>query len=186
MMEPMARDLMTLKETVKLLNNKLDAVVKSINAGGPITDESINKIMIENNAKDLKAKVDQMVAQGLLAASNTVESGSFVVISESNSAGEVVNPRMQFLLSDLQHEEAKTKLNGLKVGDSTQIGDSGGSVTVLEAYSVVVPSASETEAPAEAPAAETPAATEAAPAATEMAPAETPATETAPTAAVSA
>ena len=40
----MAQDLMGLTEAVKLLNNKLDAVVKCINAGTQLTDENHRSI----------------------------------------------------------------------------------------------------------------------------------------------
>ena len=60
----MAQDLMALSEAVKLLNNKLDAVVKSINAGTALTDENLGQLMTENNAKELQDKVTKMVTDG--------------------------------------------------------------------------------------------------------------------------
>ena len=114
--------------------------------------------MTENNAKELQDKVTKMVADGLLAATDTVSKDSFVVINEEDGTGKVVNPRMQFLLSALQNEEIRASLEGAKVGTNIAVGDKGGSLNVLEAYNIVTP---------QAPAAETqaPAATEAAPAA---------------------
>lgn len=154
----MAQDLMGLREAVKLLNNKLDAVVKCVNTGTQLTDENIGQFMTENNAKELQDKVTKMVADGLLAATDTVGKDSFVVINEQDGTGKVVNPRMQFLLSALQNEEIRASLDGAKVGTNIAVGDKGGSLNVLEAYNIVTP---------QAPAAETqaPAATEAAPAA---------------------
>ena len=61
----MAQDLMALREALKLLNNKLDAVVKSINAGTALTDENLGQLMTENNAKELQDKVTKMVTDGL-------------------------------------------------------------------------------------------------------------------------
>ena len=172
----MSQDLMGLREATKLLNNKLDAVVKSINAGTQLTDENLGQIMTDNNAKELQDRVTKMVSDGLLAASDTVGKDSFVVINEQDESGKIVNPRMQFLLSALQNDEIRGKLEGAKTGTNIAVGDKGGSLNVLEAYNIVVPQAPEatqdaTDAPAET-AAEAPA-TEAA---TESAPAEETAT----------
>jgi hypothetical protein len=137
----MAQDLMALREAVKLLNNKLDAVVKCTNAGTPLTDENLGQVMTDNNAKDLQDKVTKMVSDGLLAATDTIGADSFVVINEQDTDGKVVNPRMQFLLSALQNEEIRGKLDGAKVGANIPVGDKGGSLNVLEAYNIVAPQA---------------------------------------------
>ena len=182
-LDPLIRDLGGVKEALKLLNNKLDAVVKAISAGSPLTDETLNKLMTTANAEELAAKVAAMVAQGLLVASDTVTNDSFVVINEADAAGTVVNPRMQFLVSALQIEEVRTKLGGSKVGDNIPVGDKGASINVLESYTIAIPKAPEAAAPGEdaneagpaaTPAAEAvpaPAATDAAPATTDAAPA---------------
>lgn len=157
----MAQDLMALREAVKLLNNKLDAVVKSINAGTALTDENLGQIMTENNAKELQDKVTKMITDGLLAATDTISKDSFVVISEADETGKVVNPRMQFLLSALQNEEIKAKLEGATVGANIPVGDKGASLNVLEAYNIVVPQAQAPEATAtDAPASDAATATD--------------------------
>lgn len=158
----MAQDLMGLREAVKLLNNKLDAVVKCINAGTALTDENLSSQMTANNAKDLEEKVTKMVADGLLASTDTVGKESFVVINEADETGKIVNPRMQFLLSALQNEEIRSKLEGSKVGANIAVGEKGASLNILEAYNIVVPQEATEAAPA---AAEAPAQAEAAPAA---------------------
>jgi hypothetical protein len=156
--ELMARDLMAMKEALKLLNNKLDAAVKAVNQGGPITDETLSNFMTENNAKDLADKVAQMVSNGILVASDTVSKESFVVINEADASGKVVNPRMQFLLSQLNHEEVRTKLEGAKVGSNISVGDQGASINVLESYNVAsAPQPASSAAAPEAPASEAPA-----------------------------
>ena len=60
---------------------------------------------------------------------------------------------MQFLLSALQNEEIKAKLEGATVGANIPVGDKGASLNVLEAYNIVVsqaqaPEATATDAPA--------------------------------------
>ena len=162
----MAQDLMSLREAVKLLNNKLDAVVKCVTAGTALTDENIGQIMTDNNAKELQDKVAKMVSDGLLAATDTVAKESFVVVNEVDADGKVLNPRMQFLLSALQNEEIRGKLEGSKVGANIPVGDKGGSLNVLEAYNIVTPQAPSTAA--DVPAADA-ADTETAPAASDAA-----------------
>ena len=157
----MAQDLMALREATKLLNNKLDAVVKSINAGTALTDENLGQLMTENNAKELQDKVTKMVTDGLLAATDTISKDSFVVISEADETGKVVNPRMQFILSTLQNEEIKAKLEGATVGANIPVGDKGASLNVLEAYDIVVPQAQAPEVTAtDAPASDAATATD--------------------------
>lgn len=142
-LDPLSRDMMGLKEALKLLNNKLEAVVRAINEGGSIDDDRLSKFMVDNNVKELKDKVDQMVTQGILVPSDTVNKESFVVVNEVDPNGTVVNPRMQFLLSALQHEELRTKLESSKVGTNLTVGDKGASINVLETYDVSTPKAPE-------------------------------------------
>lgn len=151
----MAQDLMGLREAVKLLNNKLDAVVKAINTNSPLTDEILGQFMTDNNARELEDKVIKMVSDGLLASTDTVGKDSFVVINEQDADGKIVNPRMQFLLSALQNEEIRTKLEGAKTGTNIAVGEKGGSLNVLEAYNIVVPQAEASAAATESVPAET-------------------------------
>lgn len=146
----MAQDLMALREATKLLNNKLDSVVKCVNTNTALTEENIGQVMTDNNAKDLQEKVTKMIGDGLLSAADTVSKDSFVVINEADETGKIVNPRMQFLLAALNNEEIRGKLDGAKVGTNISVGDKGGSLNVLEAYNIVVPQAPESAPTAEA------------------------------------
>lgn len=145
-LEQMAKELMGAKEALKLLNNKLDATVKAVNEGGQVTEDRLNDLMIQNNVRDLTAKVTSMVTSGLLVSTDTVGKESFVVINEADPSGKVVNPRMQFLVSTLQDEGLKAKLDGAKAGSNILVGDQGASINILEAYNVSVPQASNSEA----------------------------------------
>ena len=162
------KDVLTLKEQNKFLVNKLDAVTKAINQGLSLTDENLSKIMTDNNVQELKNKLATMVSSGLLAPTDTVGENTFLVLSETNKDGILVNPRMQFLLANIQDKNIVSKLVGAKVGDNVAIGDTGDSVTVLEAYNIVPPPVA---APVEqaAPADAAPAATDTAPASTDSA-----------------
>ena len=60
------KDLMDVKKTLQLLNNKVDALAKASIAGEEPNDEVLNRIMIENNVADLTKKVSNLVEQGML------------------------------------------------------------------------------------------------------------------------
>jgi hypothetical protein len=164
----MGRDLMTIKEAIKLLGNKIDAIVKATQRGEDLNDDIIGKIMVENNVAELKARVDQLVAAGtLVATTEPVDEKTFVVGQEVDDTGKVLNPRLQFVLGALQ-EELRNKIKGSKVGDSVVFQEGKLKFELQEAYSVAPPKPP--EAPAEAVMDAAPA-QEQAPATTELAPA---------------
>lgn len=145
----MARDLMTIKEAIKLLGNKLDAVVKASNRGEQLNDEVISKIMVENNIEELKNKVQDLVNQGVLQAAEEVTSNSFVVGREVDENGQVQNPRMQFVVSALA-PNVKDKFPGAKVGQTLELEEGKWKFEIQEVYSLVVPSAPAPQAAQEA------------------------------------
>lgn len=176
-MDNIARDLMMVKEAMKLLGNKMEAVIKAINSSTPLNDENLSKLMVENNIEDLKEKVDGLVSNGIIKAGEVITQASFVVVQELDVTGKVVNPRLQFSLSAL-NPEAQQKLIGAKVGDSAALTDSGSQFNVLEVYDIVPPSPP--QSPDAAPAA--PAEASPAPVALAPAPDASPAPEAAPAA----
>lgn len=141
-----ARDVMTLKEAIKLLGNKLDAVVKATSAGEALTDETLSRIMVQNNVDELKEKVTNLVGQGILVATDTVTEATFIVGREVDDKGAVVNPRMQFVVSALQ-APLKAKLNGAKIGQLVEFQEGKLKFEVLEAYSIQSPKAPEAAQP---------------------------------------
>jgi hypothetical protein len=171
----MARDLNTIKDAIKLLGNKIDSIVKATVAGEPLSDDVISRIMVENNIEELKNKLKVMVTQGILAPTEQIAYDSFVVGSDINDAGEVVNPRLQFALYAIKPPELQQKFVGARVGDVLNLQEGKLKFKVAEIYQIQKPKPAEAApAPAEtAPAAEAaPAASDAAPAAPEAAPAE--------------
>ena len=142
----MARDLMTIKEAIKLLGNKLDSVVKATQRGEALNDETIAKIMVENNIEELKEKVTNLVGQGVLVATEEVTAQSFVVGRELGDDGSVANPRMQFVVSAL-NPDVRDKFPGAKVGQILTLQEGKWKFEVLEAYNIVTPQAPQAAAP---------------------------------------
>ncbi len=177
----LVRDVNMLRDSAKLLNNKIEAVVsvansKSALSADPITAAQIGNAMAANNVAELTSKVSEMVANGLLAATDSVTAETFVVVSETDANGKIIEQRAQFLVGSLRDENIKNKLIGLKVGESVQAADNA-SIKILEAYSIVIPKAPEAPAATEssAPASDAPA-----PVAEVSAPASDPAPSSAP------
>lgn len=172
----LVRDLLTVKEAIKLLGNKLDSVVKASERGQPLNDDVISKIMIENNVEELKQKTTNLINQGFLVASEEVTKTSFVVGRELDDKGEVVNPRMQFVVGSLD-PKVGDKFPGSKVGTILNLEEGKWKFEVLEVYAITQSKAEAKAARQEAKeiAAEAVAATGEAAKETESAPAAAPA-----------
>lgn len=160
-----ARDLKFLKDATKLLHNKVDAIVQATAAKEEISDAVLDRIMVEKNVEDLKNKVTSMVVSGILLKEDQVSENSFIVGSESDETGKVVNPRIQFALKVVTDAAIQAKLLGAKIGDVIIFKEGANPFTILESYKIQDPAQT---APAETPtaadaAAATTAATEAAP-----------------------
>lgn len=139
--DKLSRDVMTLKNAIKLLDNKVNSIVKASTAGEPLTDEVLTRIMVENNVAELAQKVTNMVSQGFLALEDAVSENSFIVGSESDASDKVTNPRIQFALKSLS-AEMQAKILGTKVGDTVSINETL-KFKVLESYLIQEPKSSE-------------------------------------------
>lgn len=140
----MARDLMTVKDAIKLLGNKVDAIVKAAERGS-VNDNSVADIMIENNVSELKSKVDDLITKGILTYEATVTPESYVVGREIDETGKVVNPRLQFAMSALD-PEIREKIVGAMAGNVLELATGKLKLEVLETYTIQVPSPAQEEA----------------------------------------
>lgn len=136
--DTMARDLMTIKEAIKLLGSKLDAVVGAASSGQEINDENISSRMIEANRQELADKTQNLVNQGVLAVSEIAAEDSFVVGQEVEADGKVINPRIQFAVQSLK-PELKDKIVGSKAGDTVSLEEGKLNLLVTEVYSIQAP-----------------------------------------------
>lgn len=162
-LDNVVRDLMTIKDAIKLLGNKTDAIAKASLRGQPLSDENLTNIMVETNVAELKAKADDLVNRGFLKASEEVDEKSFVVGREIDNEGKVANPRLQFAYTAVP-AATQEKLKGTKSGDIVAFSERQWKFEVLEVYTIQNPEEAREAAPADqAPAAETPAAEQAAP-----------------------
>lgn len=136
----MARDIMTMKEAIKLLGNKVDSIVKASERGEELNDDTLSKIMIENNTAELATKVQTLVQQGFLSKADSITEESFVVGKEVDDDGNVMNPRLQFAMKGLQ-DVLRSKIVGSKAGDILTLEEGKLKFEVVEVYDIVVPKA---------------------------------------------
>ena len=174
-------DMTLVKDALKLINKRTDAIIQSASSDSGITSASVDTLVIQMNVAELVQQTANYVTAGHLAPTDTIVDNTFVVCEEHNSDGKVINPRIQFKL-DTQDPATQESLKGKKAGDTVSFGENKFTVKVLEVYSLLDPNAPKAADPApEAPAA---APSEAAPAA-ESAP-EAPAEQGAPATATEA
>lgn len=147
-LDNISRDMMLVKDAIKLLGNKTDAVVKASN----LSDDTISALMVENNVAELKANVDRLIGQGILTAEAVVTGQSFVVLREVDDAGKVVNPRLQLSVGAIDPAIASKLIGGL-VGQTVDVQEGKLKVEIMESYAIQTPVQAPAEA-LEAPAAE--------------------------------
>jgi len=148
----MAKELGAIKAAMKLLNNKVNSMVKAAERSLPLNDVTLEKLMVENNCEELAERVKKMVDSGVVVAEETVSPNSFIVASELDDKDVVLSPRIQFALKAIK-EEFQTKLVGAKIGDVLLLEEGKLKVKVLESYKINAPTAAPVAE--EAPTAET-------------------------------
>jgi hypothetical protein len=147
-LDHMGRESQTIKEAIRLLGNKVDALAKANIAGEAPTDETLSKIMIDTNVEELKGKVEGLVKAQVLVSTDIVGETAFIVGRELASGDNtVVNPRLQFTLGALAKEVGE-KLKGHLVGDIITIKEGEVRFEIMEVYNIQEPPAPAPTAPA--------------------------------------
>ena len=150
----MARDNTLIKNAIKLLDSKVDAMVQAASSGQALTNEIISGIMKEKELQELKDKVTNLVTQGYLVPADEIAEGAFVIGSEEEptaadgTPGKVVHARLQFTLASLD-KEIQAKLIGAKAGTVVSFKDDALVFKVAEVYKIENPTPAAAPAPAE-------------------------------------
>jgi regulator of replication initiation timing len=136
MMNNMAQDLAATKEAGNLLGMKTEAIISLLSSGSTVSSESVVASVQAQRAERMAEDVSNLVAQGVLTATDTVAERSFIVARDldKDGSGKVINPRLQFVVSNLD-EETKAKLVGKKIGDRL-IEDGKNQLEILEVYAI--------------------------------------------------
>lgn len=134
----LAGEIDNLRQTMGALARRLNATIQSGEQGN-LSNDSVNDIITQQNASELKGKVDFLIEQGVLSLSDTGEvlEGTFVVGRELGEDKSVINPRIQFAMSSV-HPDLKSLLIGKKVGDMVKNEEGDGLfLEITEVFNVV-------------------------------------------------
>jgi len=132
----LSRENEILKDALQLLHDKQLAVISLANEGSALSDENINEKIVQLKELDLKNRLESLVTNGHIEASEQVTGNSFVVARELNKDGTVNNPRIQFMTARLI-EEIQSKFLDKKVGDLIVGDEAGLDMEIMEVYSFI-------------------------------------------------
>lgn len=138
----MQGDVVMVKDALRLLNKKTEAIVQLATPETGITVQAVSDLMVKMNVADLTGQVAAWVSSGHLTPADTVDTNSFLVCEEQNADGTLANPRIQFRL-DSQDSSVTELLKGKKAGDVVTFGENKFNAKVLEIYSITEPKAPE-------------------------------------------
>ncbi len=136
-----------LADEIDKSRNLIASLAKRLNAAiqagenGSISQDSVNKLILDDNINELKGKVDNLIKADVLKRDDELEivDKTFVVGQEVDEDGTVVNPRVQFAVGSLP-QDFKDKLLGKKVGDLIKPEEGLAlSLEITEVYAIVTP-----------------------------------------------
>lgn len=135
----LADEIDRLRQLVGALGKRLNASIKAAEDGG-LSGDSVNKIILQENIKELEAKVQFLIDQGVLTKNNEspISEQTFVVGRTVDAEGNVVDPRVQFSIGSLD-KEVKQGLLNKKAGEIIAYEDGGPSFEITEVYEVAQP-----------------------------------------------
>lgn len=134
-----ADELDGIKVLLEKLSKRLNATVTA-GENGDLNNDSINKILLQEEIKDLEKRVDFLKENGVLKLSETgeIHDRTFIVGRELNQEGTVTTPRVQFSLPSLP-ADLKALLAGKKLGDVVTPEDRDVSFEIMEVYDITEP-----------------------------------------------
>jgi len=136
-MQFLAQEMDRIRQTITALARRVNATIKAGETDG-VSNDVVNKILVEENVEELKGKIDFLLEQKVLEKTKKkkIHERSFVVGRELDEESNVVNPRMQFALASL-NEEAKTKVTGKKIGELVEdFSGDGLTLEITELYDI--------------------------------------------------
>ena len=130
-------ELQRISQVVQGLAIRLNAVIEA-GEGGTISSDSVQKVIVAQNVKDLENKVNELVLQDVFKLSEEgIGERTFVVGRELTQEGKEANPRAQFAFDSLSDEKLKEQLKGKKAGDIVKFeAENALDFEILEVYAV--------------------------------------------------
>jgi bisphosphoglycerate-dependent phosphoglycerate mutase len=138
MIEVIAEEMDKIQQAQIALAKRLEATLKVAGEDGGLNEDRVNEFVVNQQVKEYKEKVDLLISQGVMMATEKIGDNSFVVGKELTKEGEVVSPRTQASTRSLPEEVAKA-LFGKKVGDLVSFGDEKLAFQIDEVYDIASP-----------------------------------------------
>ena len=137
------RQIQMLADEIDNTRNLITALTKRLNASikaaeeGELTNDSVQKIILQENVKELASKVQFLVDRGVLTKADDAEVSdqTFVVGRGLDENGTVVDPRIQFHVGSLE-KDLQSKLVTKKLGDIVKYDDNEPKLEITEIYKV--------------------------------------------------
>ena len=135
----LADEIDRLRQLITGLNKRVNASIQAAEQG-EVTGESVNKIIMNENMKELEAKISFLVDQGVLERNDELEISeqTFVVGREIDAEGNVVNPRVQFAVNSID-KDVRNRLMTKKAGDVIGYSETEPSLEITEVYQIIDP-----------------------------------------------
>jgi len=135
----LADELNRVRNIITSLNKRVNASIQAAEEGS-LNGDSVNKIILNENMKELEGKVTFLVEQGVLTKNDDKEISeqTFVVGREIDAEGNVVNPRVQFAVGSIE-KTIQEKLLSKKIGAMIQFGDTDPKLEITEVYEINQP-----------------------------------------------
>jgi hypothetical protein len=131
----MAQQIENIRRVTVDLAEKLEAVFYLTENNIQPTEKNVEKHLTEVKTQELKASVDQGLANGEIKKAKVVGNNGFVVIKETDKeSNEVTQPRAQVAVAFMP-DDVKNDFLGKKVGDKIEKEDV--IIEILEVYDLV-------------------------------------------------
>ena len=112
----LSRESEILKDAIQLMYEKLDAVIALSNDGTALTTDNINSKVTAQKVETLENGVKLGLEKGNIEKAEVAGVQSLIVSRELEKNGEVINPRLQFMVGRLE-EGLASKFVGKSVGE---------------------------------------------------------------------
>jgi len=131
---------MNLNNSIKrnnTLRSELRAMIEIVSSGETLNIQAINQKIVEANVAELTKRLELLKENNLLLPTDDIQADSFVVAKQTGKNGEIINARMQFLVSTMD-EEIQMKILSKKAGETVIFGEDEPDLYIMEVYKTVV------------------------------------------------
>ena len=139
----LADEIDRMRQLITALNKRLNASIQAAE-GGNLTGDSVNKIILNENVKELEDKVAFLIDRGVLKKNDEspITDKTFLVGRTIDTEGNVVDPRIQFSVGSID-KVIQDKLANKKVGEIVSYEDGEPSLEITELYDIHNPTVSQ-------------------------------------------